>query len=239
MDPAVIYEDDAIIVVNKPNGWSVHGDGRHTYPTVVEWLLMHYKDIAHVGESQTLSNGVVIERPGIVHRLDRETSGVMVVARTQKAFESLKRQFHDHGVRKVYRAFVYGGIKDDRGIIEKPIGSGRNGLAPRSARAPHGVMREAITAYRVIERVPEASHVEVFPKTGRTHQIRVHFASVGHPVVCDVLYGGVRLPLLGFTRLALHALSLSFKHPTSKKEVSFDAPLPTDFLNAEISLHRH
>jgi 23S rRNA pseudouridine1911/1915/1917 synthase len=232
MEPTVIYEDEAIIVINKPSGLVVHSDGRHDWTTLVDWLLVHYPDLKGVGEEQTLPDGTIIERPGIVHRIDRETSGVLVVARTQKAFEKLKKQFQDREVKKVYRAFVYGEITETRGIIDKPIGSGRGGLAPRSATRPRGIMREAQTVYSVIKSGKEASYIEAFPKTGRTHQIRVHFSAINHPIVADKLYAPSRQPILGFTRLALHALSISFTHPDGRK-VTFEAPIPGDFAEAE------
>jgi 23S rRNA pseudouridine1911/1915/1917 synthase len=241
-DPTILYEDEAIIVVDKPSGMSVHTDGKHDYPTLVAWLIVQYPELVGVGEVQTLPSGEVIERPGIVHRLDRETSGVLVVARTQASFDSLKEQFHDRETRKTYRAFVYGNLKDERGIINKPIGSGRGGVGPRSARAPHGEVRDALTMYKVLANsapLPlenRAAYVEVFPKTGRTHQIRVHFSLIQHPIVGDVLYGSRRAPLLGFTRLALHAYNLTFTHPTTGKEVTYTAPLPPDFVAAEAAL---
>src|SRR6185312_16776596 len=124
-----------------------------------------------------------------------------------------------------------------RGMINKPIGSSRGGAGPRSARAPYGTEREALTIYRVIERGADATYVEVFPKTGRTHQIRVHFAAIGHPIVADVLYGVGRPSTLGFARLALHAMSLRFVHPNGQ-EVNFEAPLPPDFVAAEGELRK-
>jgi len=232
MEPIVIYEDESLIVINKPAGMPVHADGKHDRATLVDWLLVRYPELKGVGEEQRLSDGTLIERPGIVHRIDRETSGVLVVARTQHAFEKMKQQFQNREVKKTYRAFVYGVLNDERGIIDKPIGSGRGGKGPRSALKPHGEMREAQTMYRVIERGDEATYVEVFPKTGRTHQIRVHFAAIQKPIVADSLYAPSRAPILGFKRLALHALSVSFTHPKGG-EVSFSAPLPADFAEAE------
>ena len=234
-EPTIIFEDKDIIVVNKPAGLSVHADGKHERATLVDWLAVNYPELKGVGEEQTLSDGTIIDRPGIVHRLDRQTSGAMVVARTQKSFEFLKKQFQDREVKKVYRAFVYGALKEERGIIDRPIGSARGGLGPRTATRPHGVMRDAQTAYRVIQNGKDAAYVEAFPKTGRTHQIRVHFSAIQHPIVCDTLYAPSRKPILGFIRLALHAFSVSFVHP-SGKQVIFEAPLPADFVEAERQL---
>lgn len=237
MEPTIIYQDEHIIVLDKPSGLSVHADGKHERETLVDWLRARFPEIIGVGEEQRLSNGELIDRPGIVHRLDRETSGVLVVARTQQAFEHLKEQFQNREVKKTYRAFVYGPLKEERGRIDKPIGSARGGRAPRSATRPHGVVRDAVTLYRRITGTKTASYVEVFPQTGRTHQIRVHFSSIGHPIVADGLYAPNRTPILGFERLALHAHSLSFTHPLGG-EVSFTAPLPEEFLRAEQELQK-
>lgn len=236
-EPFVIYEDAFILVINKPAGLPVHADGKHERKTLTDWLLINYPELKGVGETQILPDGTIIERPGIVHRIDADTSGVMVVAKTQKAFEFLKKQFQNREVTKVYRAFVYGILKDDRGMIDKPIGSSR-GRGPRSARSPHGDLREAQTAYRVLKRGTEATYAEVFPKTGRSHQIRVHFSAIQHPVVGDKLYAPMRPPILGFSRLALHAFSISFIHPSTSsgqvpRKVIFEAPLPADFAEAE------
>ena len=222
MEPTILYEDDSVLVIDKPTGLIVHPDGIHDYPALTSWLEKRYKE--HF----------------LVHRLDRETSGVLVVAKTEIAHEFLKEQFHDRDVRKVYRAFVYGNIKDDRGIIDKPIGSARGGKGPRSAMRPHGQLREAITTFKVLTRTPDATYVEVRPKTGRTHQIRVHFSVIQRPIICDQLYAPSRLPMLGFKRLALHALSLTITLPppvgseqATGEEKIFSAPLPPDFLIAE------
>lgn len=240
-EPVVIYEDKDIIVINKPAGLAVHADGRHERATLVDWLAVHYPELKGVGEEQRLSDGTIIDRPGIVHRIDRETSGLIIVARNQKAFDFLKKQFGNREVKKTYRAFVYGVINDERGIIDKPIGSSRGGMGPRSARSPQGQMRDAQTMFRVIARLPAqaggegVTYIEAFPKTGRTHQIRVHFAAIQKPIVADRLYAPTRPPMLGFSRLALHALSATFTHPDGR-EVSFEAPLPADFIEAEKKL---
>lgn len=232
LQPTVLYIDDDIIALDKPAGLPVHDDGRHARATLVDWLLEHYPDVRGVGEEQQLADGTVIERPGIVHRLDADTSGVIVVARTARAFEALKSQFKHRATQKTYRAFVYGTISDERGIIDRPIGSARGGLGPRSARQPHGTVRDALTVYRVIERGEGFTYVEVLPKTGRTHQIRVHFALIQHPVVADPLYAPGRPTMLGFSRLALHARTLTVAHPDGRP-MTFEAPLPADFIEAE------
>lgn len=223
-EPTVLYEDEDIIVVDKPSGMIVYPDGVHDYPALDSWLVKKY------GEGKF----------HFVHRLDRETSGVILLARSEKVHEFLKQQFQTREVRKIYRAFVHGVIHDERGIIDKPIGNARGGKGPRSVKNPHGTLRDALTAYRVIKRSPEATYVEVFPKTGRTHQIRVHFASIQHPVVCDQLYAPARPHILGFDRLALHAYSLTIKMPPSTgsgqangKEMTFTSPLPEEFTEAE------
>lgn len=219
LEPGVLYEDDAIVVVDKPSGMIVFPDGKHEYPALSHWLEKKYPEFH------------------FVHRIDRETSGVLVVAKTQAAHEFLKKQFQNREIKKVYRAFVHGTLKDERGMITKPIGSARGGRGPRSAKAPYGKMREATTQWRRITAGQGISYVEVFPKTGRTHQIRVHFSSVGHPIVGDPLYGPGRPQALGFSRLALHALSFSFMHP-SGNEMAFEAPLPADFVAAEKELRK-
>lgn len=213
-EPVILFEDDLLLVIDKPSGLIVYPDGKHDYPALSHWLEKKYTEFH------------------FVHRIDRETSGLLVVARTQAAHEFLKEQFQNRDIKKTYRAFVYGPLKEERGIINRPIGSGRGGLGPRSATRPHGTMREAETLYRVIANGKEAAYVEAFPKTGRTHQIRVHFSAIQHPIICDVLYAPGKPPMLGFTRLALHAFSLTFMHPNGQ-EMRFEAPLPKDFVEAE------
>ena len=216
-EPLILYQDDDLIAVDKPSGMIVYPDGKHDYPALDAFLKEKFGELF------------------FPHRIDRETSGVLVVARTERAFENLKKQFRRREVQKTYRAFLYGALTEERGSIDRPIGSARGGLGPRSARKPYGRTRDAVTLWRrVLSSAQGAvSYAEVFPKTGRTHQIRVHFASIGHPVVCDPLYAPGRAPLLGFERLALHALSLTLKHPISGEPVRFEAPLPPDFIAAE------
>lgn len=238
-EPVVIFEDDSVVVVNKPSGMIVYPDGKHEYPALSHWLEKKYGEGGY----------------HFVHRIDRETSGVLVVAKTEKAHAFLKEQFQEREVKKVYRAFVHGTLKEERGQIERPIGSARGGRGPRSATRPHGVQREAQTVWKRLANTSTelsasghgAAYIEAFPKTGRTHQIRVHCAAIQHPIIADVLYGPGRPALLGFKRLALHALSVTITLPDGKParpdgsvrsggEHTFEAPLPADFLRAEAEL---
>lgn len=226
-----LYEDDHMLAINKPAGVTVHPDGKTKGPFLTDWIVEKYPDTFR-GEGVLLDDGSVIERPGIVHRLDKETSGVLLIAKTEEAFLDLKEQFMGHEVQKTYHAFVEGIIRDERGVIDKAIGrsprDARKRTTERAARMP----KEAYTSFKVLERREEekVTFVEVWPKTGRTHQIRVHFRSIGRPVICDGLYGK-RENSLGFKRLALHARSISFKTLDGKKK-SIEASYPEDFAKA-------
>lgn len=243
MEPSLIYEDDDVLVVNKPAGLIVHSDGRTEEPSVAAWVTEHYPALASVGEPWTSPQGEVVARPGIVHRLDRDTSGVMILAKTPDAYTFLKEQFQDRTTEKTYYAFVYGYPKHERGTIEAEIVRIR-AVPPRWGVARAGEEkkhRAAVTDWRVLSRAidPETgqkvAYVEVRPKTGRTHQIRVHFKYLGHPVVCDKLYSKERPCLLGFSHQALHAASLAITLPSGERRV-FDAPFPSDFTAALESL---
>ncbi|HYC83446.1 MAG TPA: RluA family pseudouridine synthase [Candidatus Paceibacterota bacterium] len=228
----IIYEDADVLVVNKPAGLTVHADGFSGEPTLVDWLLDNRPEIKGIGEAMTLPSGQIIDRPGIVHRLDRDTSGCMIVAKTQEAFVSLKEQFQGRQVQKSYRALVYGDIKTDKGIIDFPIGRSRKDPRMRSAhKGASGKLREALTHYKVLERFDGYSYLEAFPKTGRTHQIRVHLKAIHHPIVCDALYAPGRSCLPGMDRQALHAFRLEAVLPSGRRE-AFEAPLPDDFQTA-------
>lgn len=246
MEVPIIYEDADVVVINKPAGLIVHSDGRTEEPSVADWVLERYPALADVGEPWTSPQGEVVGRPGIVHRLDRGTSGVLIIAKTAAAYASLKEQFQDRSTEKVYRAFVYGHPASDAGVIEAEIVRIRS-LPPRWGVARAGeerTHRAAVTQWRVLERGVEpeqaekVAYLEVHPKTGRTHQIRVHLKHLNHPVICDPLYAKGRPCLLGFARPALHALSLAITLPSralrslgeegGERKV-FEAPLPPDF----------
>ena len=238
MEPIVLYEDDDVIVINKPAGLIVHSDGRTIEPSVAEWAVQRYPALADVGEPWVSPQGETVLRPGIVHRLDRTTSGVMVLAKTAEAHAFLKNEFQSRMVKKEYRAYVYGRPKADRGVIEAEIVRIR-ATPPRwgVARNEGKPGRAAVTEWEVFARGADdatgekASFIAVRPKTGRTHQIRVHLQSIHHPVVADHLYAKGRPAILGFTRPALHAFQLSLRLPSGASKV-FSAPLPSDFLTA-------
>lgn len=241
METKILYEDTDIVAINKPSGLMVHGDGRSEEKTLIDWIKERYPDIEEVGEDQVVQ-GKVLKRPGIVHRLDRETSGVLVIAKTKKAFEFLKKQFQDRKVEKVYRAFVYGnfGSENLNGIIDEPIGRSKSDFRQWSAEfGAKGELREAATHYKVLKQNSNFAYLEIKPKTGRTHQIRVHLKAIGHQVICDRLYAPKRELALGFDRLALHALSISLELPSSSTHsgsgsfIKIESELPADFLEAE------
>ncbi len=236
-DIQILYEDKDMVAVNKPAGLVVHADGRTKESNLTDWILEKYPNLKEVGEPLRLRSGQaneeIIYRPGIVHRLDRDTSGVLVIAKNQKAFENLKQQFQERTTRKTYRAFVYGEIKESEGVVDRPIARSRKDFRLWSAqRGARGEAREAVTAYQVLARTKDFSYINVEPKTGRTHQIRVHMKAINHPVVCDPLYAPKREPALGFARLALHALSIEIASVKGKK-ILIEALLPADFLKAE------
>ncbi len=231
-DISIIYEDEHILVINKPAGIAVHPDGRTTEETLVDWILSKYPEIKGVGEPLTLSSGVLIERPGIVHRLDRETTGALIITKTAKSFKYFKKLFSDRKILKEYHAFVYGSLPRDFGTIDRPIGRSRTDFRKWSAEPKaRGELREAKTYYEVMGRGEDSTFVRALPKTGRTHQIRVHFKAISHPIVSDPLYAPKREKILGFKRTALHAFSLEFIHINGETLV-LKASYPQDFESA-------
>lgn len=230
MNIKILYEDEYILALDKPSGMMVHADGRNKEPTLVDWINKNYPELKEIGEEQILQNGEKIKRPGIVHRLDKDTSGVIVVAKTKKTFEFLKDQFKNRKVQKIYNAVVWGSFKEKEGIINKPIGRSAGDFRKWSAEhGAKGELREAVTEYKVLRQNNDFAYLEVKPKTGRTHQIRVHLKSVSHPVVCDKLYGNNE-ECLGFNRLALHSLSISLELP-NHTHITIESPLPPEFEN--------
>jgi len=211
----IVYEDGDLLVVNKPAGLVVHpGAGRPT-GTLVHALLAHCPDLPGIG-------GEV--RPGIVHRLDKDTSGLLVVAKTDAALRSLQAQIQARRAGRDYLALVHGAVAVGEGTIDAPVGRHPR---HRTRMAVVASGRRAVTRYRVVERFADATLLELRLQTGRTHQIRVHCASIGHPIVGDRVYGRRPNPW-GLRRQALHAFRLTFVHPTTGAEMSFVAPLPAD-----------
>jgi len=249
----ILYEDKNLLVINKPAGIAVHADGKTKDKTISDWILENYPSVKNVGEPMQIKIGneeLIIKRPGIVHRLDKETSGALIIAKNQKTFLFLKDQFQNHKIKKVYRAFVYGYVSDPKaslatggkGVINVPIGRSQKDIraytAGRGAREP---LKEAITEYKILNKFTDTenemekknvehqySYIEAYPKTGRTHQIRVHMRYINHPVVSDPLYRGSKDLALGMKRLALHACSVTFSLPSGEFK-TIEAPLPLDF----------
>ncbi len=223
----IIHQDKNIIVINKPAGAQVHPDNKEKFNTVANWLVAKFPEIKDVHDSSN-SPGQASLRPGIVHRLDKDTSGVMVVARNQKAFEELKKLFQEHKVEKKYLALVYGKLKDKKGKIEKPIARAatykKQVIAGRKTKTK---IREAATEYKVIKEYQNYSLVEAMPQTGRMHQIRVHLFSIGHPIVGDKLYALKKYKKIEAERQLLHAKSIEFN--LLGKKYFFKAPLSADF----------
>jgi len=235
-NPTIIFEDEHILVINKPAGLVVHGDGRTEEASVGDWVTSLYPEIQKVGEPWVNEKGETLYRPGIVHRLDRETSGVMVIAKTQESFEFLKEQFQTRTVHKTYRAFAYDVFKEEEGEIDRPIGKSKGDFRKWSAQpGSRGVLREAHTEWKVLRAIEVSgktyTYLELTPTTGRTHQLRVHLKAIHHPIVCDKLYAPKHPCALGFKRLALHAYTLEIPNEGGGVK-TFEAPLPDDFKHA-------
>ncbi len=211
----VVHEDDVLLVVNKPAGMVVHPGPGHSSGTLVNALLAYCPQVAGVGPP---------DRAGIVHRLDKDTSGLILVAKDEGVRRALQRQFKRRQVAKTYLALVQGRVEPGEGIIEVPVGRDKR---QRKKMAVVRTGRKARTRYRAVEHFPDHTLLEVQPHTGRTHQIRVHLAWLGYPVVGDTVYGRRRQPLLR-DRYFLHAAGLRFTHPVTGEEVAFAAPLPSD-----------
>lgn len=221
MEPNIIYIHDNFAVVNKPPGISMHGGNRIAGPTLADWIAGRFPETRHVGDDPSM-------RPGIVHRLDKDTSGVVVVARTQHTFEYLKHLFKNRRVEKIYLALVAGRVAKKSGIIDLKIGRlVKNPAIRGTERQRIKNEREARTEYRVLEYLPGFTLIEVTPKTGRMHQIRVHFSALGNPVAGDRMYGKNVMPPMGLHRQFLHASSISFSYPEGKRW-RFEASLPDD-----------
>ncbi len=231
----IIYEDESLLAVNKPAGLVVHSDGRTDEPTLTDWVLARYPGNADIGGLHTLDSGRYAPRAGIVHRLDRETSGVVLIAKSDAAFWPLQQQFIARTATKQYLAICEGSPREKQGTIELPIGRSRadyrEWTVPPHAR---GTLRSAITVYELlgigVSDGKTFSLIRFLPKTGRTHQLRVHAKAMGFPIITDSRYGTA--PALGMEHLALHAERLMITHPLGGTALEFIAPLPHDFKHA-------
>ncbi len=211
----IVYEDEHLLAVDKPAGMVVHPAAGHSSGTLVNALLAYCPQVADVGG---------VDRAGIVHRLDKDTSGLLLVAKDPEAHAALQRQFKRRQVRKTYLALVEGRVAPKEGIVEAPVGRDRRA---RKRMAVTRTGRPAVTQYRVVEYFHDHTLLQVRPHTGRTHQVRVHLAWIGYPVVGDRIYGPRRQPLLPH-RHFLHAQELVFTHPATGEKVTLTAPLPPD-----------
>jgi len=225
---AILHEDRDLVVINKPAGMVVHPGAGTSSGTLVNALLAHCVDLSGVGGEL---------RPGIVHRIDKDTSGVIVVAKHDRSHQSLSHQFKEHSIKRIYLALVYGSPKTDKGRIESVIGRHPTDRKRMSGKARHG--KHAVTHWQVIGRYNGITLLKLRLETGRTHQIRVHLSEAGHPLLGDEVYGGggrlsgirdtqLRTLIRELGRQALHAKTLGFLHPTSGEYMEFDTDLPTD-----------
>jgi len=253
MNIEVLFKNENLLVINKPAGLVVHSDGKTNEKTVVDWILENYPEIDGVGENMFIKdkdgNEVELNRPGIVHRIDRDTSGCLIIARTQKSFEQLKQQFKERKVKKIYHALVYGWPKES-GTINASIGrSNRDFRMKQAGEHARGQLRDAKTDYSVLdyfenlnkkdkqEKFEKYALVECSPKTGRTHQIRVHLKFINHPIVADFLYSGKNKETLGLRRTALHARSVNFLD-IDNNEILAKSEVPNDILSAISNLDK-
>ena len=215
----ILYEDEDILVINKPKGMVVHPSPGHSSHTLVNAVLYHCK-----GQLSGI-NGVI--RPGIVHRIDMDTTGSLLVCKNDRAHQILADQLKEHSITRRYQAIVYGNFREEEGTVDAPIGRHPTDRKKMSTRSASG--RPAVTHYRVLERFGNYTYIECELETGRTHQIRVHMSSIGHPILGDSVYGPAKCPfsLQGQT---LHAKILGIRHPSAGEYMEFDAPLPDYFI---------
>lgn len=214
----ILYEDSQVIIVNKPKGMVVHPDNVHKSHTLVNALLFHCKDLSGIG-------GVL--RPGIVHRIDMDTTGSVIACKNDKAHESIAAQLKVHSVNRRYVAIAHGHFKEKEGTVNAPIGRSEKDRKKMAINYRNG--KEAITHYKVLEEFKDYSYIELKLQTGRTHQIRVHMASLGHPLLGDLVYGHECRESKGLQGQCLHAKILGFEHPVSSEYIETIAPLPEYF----------
>ncbi len=214
----IVFEDEHLLVVNKPKGMVVHPAAGNFDGTLVNGLMYHCKD------NLSGINGVM--RPGIVHRIDKNTSGLLIVAKNDNAHNLLAQQIKEHSFTREYEAVVYGNLKDDNGTVNAPIG--RHPLKRKQMAVISTASRNAVTHYKVLERFGDFTHLRLLLETGRTHQIRVHMAYIGHPVAGDDVYGPKKV-ITELSGQCLHAKKIGFIHPVTREYLEFDSPLPDYF----------
>ncbi|QIB69018.1 RluA family pseudouridine synthase [Aminipila butyrica] len=214
----IYYEDQDVLVVNKPKGMVVHPANGNESGTLVNAVLYH------CGDSLSSINGII--RPGIVHRIDKDTSGLLMIAKNDRAHNSLAEQLAEHSITRAYRAIVYNNFSEDQGLVDKPIGRDPKDRLKQAVTDKNS--KRAVTHYRVLERFGNFTYVEARLETGRTHQIRVHMAYIKHPLLGDLVYGPKK-KLFGATSQTLHAKILGFKHPATGAYMEFESPLPEEF----------
>lgn len=241
----VLFENQNLLVLDKPAGFVVHGDGKTEQNTISDYILKNFPKLKGVGENQNS-----VERPGIVHRLDKETTGCLILAKNQNSYENLKHQFQSHKIRKEYVALVWGDLKFDTGMIDFAIARSKNDfrkkeivrVASTDREKYRGEERQALTRYKVLKRLElfgeKLTLTAFYPETGRTHQIRIHAKSIGHPIVGDHLYGQVRKSFEDKyfkntkskvnTRYLLHARAITFFDPGTGEELTVESPPPKD-----------
>lgn len=215
----ILYEDEDILIINKPKGMVVHPAAGHRTDTLVNAVMFYCRD------KLSTINGVL--RPGIVHRIDRDTSGVLVVCKNDQAHRNIAEQLKVHSITRKYRAIVHGIIKEEEGTIHTLIGRHPQDRKKMSVHPGRG--KDAVTHYKVLEQLKGYTYIECTLETGRTHQIRVHMASIGHPILGDMIYGPKKCPIKGLEGQTLHAMVLGFIHPTTGKYIEFQAELPEYF----------
>lgn len=216
----ILYEDHDILIVNKPKDMVVHPAFGHTSGTLVNALMFHCRD------SLSTINGVM--RPGIVHRIDKDTSGVLVICKNDQAHQHVAGQLKEHSITRKYHAIVHGNLKEENGTVHTTIGRHPQDRKKMAVHVKNG--KDAVTHYRVLQRLRGYTYIECTLETGRTHQIRVHMASIGHPVLGDMVYGPAKCPVKGLQGQTLHAMVLGFIHPGTGKYVEFQADLPAYFV---------
>ncbi len=220
-----IYEDSDILVINKPSGMVVHPFDFSEEDTVLDWLTHHHPYIFKIENHFTLQDGRTINLGGIVHKLDRDTSGVIIIAKTKHAYDTLRKAFTDHTIRKVYLALIEGTIEADALHINAPLGRNKKDYKQVAfPKNPRGELRDAVTDLTVIMRGKDVTLVKLEPLTGRTHQLRAHMNHIGHPIVGDKAYGSTH----DTARIMLHAQKLTFI--LNDKEHTFEAPAPQEFI---------